>query len=107
MLQVMTGRMPFPVPFLPAILVVMLTSWVGAKLWSCSNPEPTGKLKEKVGVQPHAVQGDPFPEGPGERARAAEATPVRITTKYVELGSGTEELKFDWIVEPKMLEGEK
>ena len=29
-----------------------------------------------------------------------DETPIKLTTKFVEIGSGTEELDFDWIVNP-------
>src|SRR6478735_2249150 len=52
----------------------------------------------KQSSQQELSSEDPFSEVPDMTATAPQADGVRITTKFVEITSGTEELSFDWIV---------
>ena len=104
--------MPFPIPFLPMIVIALMASWVSSKLLNSCGQERAREMQRqthgsKDALQDETLIADPFSDDPEQRARAAEAAPVRITTKYVKIGSGTEELKFDWIVEPGKIAVEK
>lgn len=111
-LNAMKGRMPFPIPFLPMVIVAVMASWVGSKLLHSCGQERARELQKQIHsrkdtLQDETLMADPFSDDPEQRVRAAEAAPVRITTKHVEIGSGAEELKFDWILEPGKVGAEK
>jgi hypothetical protein len=94
--------MPYPMPFIPMLIVAFLIAAIfPAILKMCSQqeiiqdshvpsvPEQTADLD--------LVIVDPFAEVPTYKMRTDE---VRITTKFVEVGSSSEELAFDWIESP-------
>ena len=97
--------MPFPDPLLPIALIAMLAAMIVPacfKLLNSGSSEeafesPSEGLKEENSeykkVEPFGDNAEPGPLERGEER-------LRIETKFVEVGSGTEELSFDWIVSP-------
>jgi hypothetical protein len=62
-----------------------------------------GDLVDYVSVRIKTAPGSLKKAGPQNgdaMAPPPEETSIKLTTKFVEIGSGTEELDFDWIVKP-------
>ncbi len=96
----MRGRMPYPIPFLPMIIVAILMSDTFSSLMNlCGSREKAHGIHvpslPKNATNQDFPSVDPF----GDVADVSALTPrVRITTKFVEIYSGTEELSFNWLV---------
>lgn len=94
----MKGRMPFPDPIMPVLLVAVVITTVFS---TCARyfqnraaKEPRAQIEE---VTSEDRDYDPFSDEPQPDERVPS---IVIKTKFVEIGSGTEELGFDWIVSP-------
>jgi hypothetical protein len=98
----MRGRMPYPMPFIPMLIVAFLIAAIFPTLLKmCRQQEiiqDSGdpSVPEQTENQNLLIE-DPFAEMP---TYTQQTDKVRITTKFVEVGSGTEELAFDWIRSP-------
>lgn len=101
--MLMRGRMSFPVPFLPSIIVVSVFGYLSSLVPACfrklDNDEPSLSSEATMPTAPDGKQYDPFANPPMDDPEDSRET-VEITTKFVEISSGTEELEFDWIVAP-------
>lgn len=92
--------MPFPEPILPiALLAAIGAMIVPACLKAIKSHSTTSeKASQNTNVQNHPIgYDDPFSEHYNPDLADQESEPVRVVTKFVEVGSGTEELSFDWI----------
>ena len=95
----MKGRMPFPDPITPMVLVAVaitaLFSTCFRFLQNRASPEPKPQIEETASGD---EEYDPFTNEIPKRDNSVPG--IAIKTKFVEIGSGTEELSFDWIVAP-------
>lgn len=94
----MRGKMPYPIPFLPMMVGAILMSVTFSSLMKLCTSREKAHGSHVPSLPKHATNQDfssvdPFSDVPGVSA----LTP-RITTKFVEIYSGTEELSFDWII---------
>ena len=95
--------MPYPIPILPMIVVAILMSVTFSSLTKlCSSPGKDHGI-QVPSLPTHATNQDfpnvdPFSDVAGVCALKPRTGDVRITTKFVEIYSGTDELSFDWIV---------
>lgn len=90
--------MPFHIPFLPMLIVTVLISAIIPTLLRLCRPHEQ-EVRNRAPSRPIEVTtSDPFSDLPGAAAAAPATEQVQIKTKFVECGSRTEELSFDWIV---------
>jgi len=99
----MRGRMPFPIPFLPALAVaIVISAILPTLLKMCGrlgqDDHDRGSSLPAETTNPDLSSEDPFSDQPGEPATTSRTAEVAIKAKFVEYGSRTEELPFDWIV---------
>lgn len=99
----MRARMPFPIPFLPMMVVAVLAaSIIPAILRMCSRHEkaehshPSSQPSQTMNHESSSV--DPFSDMPNATVPTPIADQVAIKVKFIECGSRTDELSFDWIV---------
>ena len=95
--------MPYPIPFLPLMIVALLMSVTFSSLVNlCSSRERAHGSHvpslPKHGTNQDLPSVDPFSDVADVGALTPRTSEVRVTTKFVEIYSGTEELSFDWIV---------
>jgi hypothetical protein len=99
----MRGRMPFPDPFLPMIIIAAGIGYLSSLLPACfkklDGDESGLSLECMIPTARDGKHYDPFADPPMAEPKDSRET-VKITTKFVEITSGTEELGFDWIVAP-------
>ena len=99
----MRGRMPFPIPFLPMIVVAILgASILPIILKMCSRHEKI-KSARPSSLSPQTMNhklssADPFSDIPIGTVPAPRDDHVAIKVMFIECGSKTDELSFDWIV---------
>lgn len=98
-LEMKSNRIPtiiFWLIFLPVLGAIIWFVWTVFASW------PPGRDRLRT-VDPStgSHQGyDPFSATANQQAAGRDQTQVKIKTKFVAFGSGTEELSFDWIVSP-------
>lgn len=94
---VVRSRMPFPDFILSLALVVIALAAVLPLYMRNEEPMKTGATRQNNQV--YASGGvDPFSDG-FDRVRSDEAPgSLVIKTNFVEIGSGEEELGFDWLI---------
>jgi hypothetical protein len=95
--------MPFPIPFLPVMAVALLTaSIIPSKVRICSRHEkvdhsaPAALASQRMNHEPSNM--DPFSDPPNATVLTPAPDQVAIKVKFIECGSRTDELSFDWIV---------
>lgn len=91
----MQGRMPFPFPFLPMLIVTLLISAIIPTLLRLCRPHKQEVRSRAPSLPIEGTTLDPFADLPGAAAAAPATKQVQIKTKFVECGSRTEELSFD------------
>ncbi len=94
--------MPFPIPFLPMMIVALLIASIfPAILKMCRHHEkaedsyPSSLPPQTMNHESSSV--DPFSEIPNGIVPPTRADQVAIKVKFIECGSRTDELSFDWI----------
>ncbi|MFK7851947.1 MAG: hypothetical protein AB8D78_13310 [Akkermansiaceae bacterium] len=96
----MRGRTPFPIPFLPLILFACIFSYVGSlapSFFKGINRTDSHPKSGEVATRSYTDQSDdPFSENPADDTRPRS---IMVQTKFVQIGSGDDELGFDWILE--------
>jgi hypothetical protein len=95
--------MPYPIPFLPVLVVAILISAIFPTLLKvCGRLEQDDHDQESSPptetTNPDLSSEDPFSDRSGVVATTPRTAEVAIKVKFVECGSRTEELSFDWIV---------
>ena len=95
--------MPYPIPFLPMMVVAILMSVTFSSLMKLCSSREKAHGSHVPSLPQHATNQDfpsvdPFSDVADVSALTPRTGEVRITTKFVEIYSGTEELSFDWIV---------
>ncbi|MBK1884919.1 hypothetical protein JIN85_21090 [Luteolibacter pohnpeiensis] len=99
----MKGRMPFPIPFLPMLVVAVLISAIiptALTLRRTYEQEDRNRVPSPPYETPQGdlSSADPFSDSPSVAADASTTDQIQIEVKFVEYGSRSEELSFDWIV---------
>ncbi len=89
-------------PFVPMLIVAFLIAAIFPALLKMCSQKEIDQDSHVPSVHEHTENHDlliedPFAEAPTYKRRTDE---VRIKTKFVEIGSGSEELTFDWITSP-------
>jgi len=95
--------MPFPDPiFFPIVLIAAIVAMiVPTCLKLIKKDSATPEDQKKIDIQTHPVgYDDPFSDNYDPDLVDKVSKPVRIVTKFVECGSTTEDLSFDWIISP-------
>ena len=88
----------FPIMLMAAIGAMIVPTCLKAKKWFSKTPE---KTSQNTNLQSHPIgYDDPFSNNYDPSLVDRESKPVRIVTKFVECGSTSEELSFDWIISP-------
>jgi len=92
--------MPFPIPFLPMMVIAILIAAIFPTILKvCSRNEKVGDRRTpSLPAQTNLSSVHPFSDLPDVSTLESRPDQVRVTTKFVEISSGTEELSFDWIV---------
>jgi hypothetical protein len=105
----MRSRITVPKLILPVALIVIGVTClcpIIRKSFPESDREETGSLaRGTIPNVPSNKEYDPFADPPMDPP-ASDPNNPRIKAKFVESGSGTEELAFDWIVTPFSWEDE-
>lgn len=93
--------MSFPIPCFPVLIVAVLGTCLFDFFHSCfqntDRTESRVPAEENTPTDHGSESFDPFADPPMENP---EPVSIKIRTKFVEAGSGTEELGIDWIVSP-------
>ena len=95
--------MPFPIPFLPMLVVAVLISMIIPSALRLCRPHEQEE-RNRAPSQPNETpqddlsSADPFSYSPSVAAGESPTDQIRIEVKFVDCGSRTEELSFDWIV---------
>jgi hypothetical protein len=96
--------MPYPYPFLPITLFAIVATLVVPKCQHLLEQWMNRNEDERKNVSQSSTEAllvyDPFSANPSPQPLGDAQKEVRIKAKYIYVGSGTEELGFDWIVEP-------
>lgn len=95
--------MPYPIPFLPMMVVAILMSVTFSNLMKLCTSREKAHGSHVPSSPKHATNQDfssvdPFSDVVDVSALTPRADDLRVTTKFVEIYSGTEELSFDWLV---------
>ena len=95
--------MPFSIPILPMMVVALLIAAILPAILNVRSRHDGGQdsvvpSAPKQTTEHELSSVDPFSEVPDVTATGPQTDGVRISTKFVEITSGTEELSFDWIV---------
>ena len=95
--------MPFPIPFLPMMVVALLTASIipailrmGIDHEKVDHSHPSSLPSQPMNSGWSSV--DPFSDTPNAPVPPPIPDQVAMKVKFIECGSRTDELSFDWIV---------
>ena len=90
--------MLYPEPFALGTIIVMILAVITSTCHNLFRKKPLPSEKNSPAPEKIETTFDPFADPP--HTDSSEPSPTQITVNYVEVGSGTEELTFDWITSP-------
>jgi hypothetical protein len=98
----MRGRMRFTNPILPLAIIVTgiacISSLVRSYFWKTERIDSSIPVKGAIQTFQSEMEYDPFADPP-MNPPVFDPNHRRIKAKFVEIGSGTESLKHDWIID--------